>query len=354
MQFPRLKIDLNKIKHNTTEIVKLCNNYGISVAGVTKSFGGIPEIAQAMVAGGIEMIADSRIENLRDLAHLDMPKMLLRIPMQSEIDDVIKYADISLNSNIDTIRKLSVEAELQNKTHNVILMIDIGDLREGLWFESLSLIDEIVEQIIKLNKINLIGMGTNITCYGGIVANEGNMSLLVKIVDHIGEKYNLKFEIISGGNSSSLFFLDKLPKKINNLRLGESIILGRETRYGGRIKDTYDDAFLLEAEIVEIYEKPSMPFGEIGMDAFGDVPTFIDVGIIKRGILAIGRQDVMPENLTPIDQNIHVIGASSDHLIVDINIKDVYSVGSIVGFRLDYGGVLRTTTSKYVKKMYVQ
>ncbi len=352
MRFPRLKINLEKIRQNTEYLVNRCKHYGISVAGVTKSFGAAREVTQAMIDGGIEIIADSRIKNLYNHVDFNLPKMLLRIPMQSEIEDVIKYTDISLNSNIDTIRKLAAEAEKQSRPHKIVLMIDIGDLREGLWFESLPLIDEIVAQIVELDSIKLIGIGTNITCYGGVIATEYNMNLFIQLAERIENKYNLKFELISGGNSSSLFMLDRLPSRINNLRLGESIILGRETRFGKYIKNTHNDAFVLEAEIVEIYVKPSVPFGEICKNAFGEIPKFTDFGMIQHGVVALGRQDVLPENLIPIDKNIHIIGASSDHLIIDIDVNDVYYVGSIVAFRLTYGGVLGTITSKYVSKEF--
>ena len=161
--------------------------------------------------------------------------------------------------------------------------------------------------------------------------------------------------IVSGGNSSSLYLLEEntMPDGINQLRLGESILLGSETAYFHRIKGTYNDCFRLIAEIIEIKDKPSIPTGKLGLDAFGNKPEFVDKGIRKRAICAIGKQDVLPQDLVPEDQEIYIIGASSDHLILDItDCKYVYRIGSLVSFYLTYGGILSSMTSEYVSKSF--
>lgn len=354
MSYPRIEVDLNKLKHNVKHIVNKCNNKGIKVAGVTKVFCGDPKIAKAYIDGGISFLADSRIENLKRLKDFDLPKILLRLPMQSEAEDVVKYADISLNSEIDTIKILSRKAIEAGKVHKIILMVDLGDLREGYFKEEE--IYEAVEKILKLKGVKLEGIGTNLTCYGGIIPREENINKLIKIAEKIKDNYNIDLETISGGNSSSLhlIFNDNMPEGINQLRLGESLVLGRETAFGNRIEDTFDDAFTIVVEVIELKEKPSIPIGEIGMDAFGNKPTFIDRGIRKRMICAIGKQDINLENITPVDNDIIILGGSSDHLILDVtNSKIDYSVGDKIRFKLDYGGILSSSTSEYVKRVYI-
>jgi len=351
MNYPALKVNLDKLESNTRLLVEKCAAMGISVSAVTKVFCGIPEIAVAMVKGGANYLADSRIENLKKMQCLDIPKMLLRIPMLSQVEEVVEYADISLNSEYEVMKALSNEAIKRGKVHQIILMVDLGDLREGVWVDEAM---DYADKIMELEGIKLIGIGTNLTCYGAVIPNEGNLSKLVEIADSIEKKHNIKLSIISGGNSSSVYLVGKgaIPKGINNLRLGESIVLGNETAYGGRIAGTYNDCFTLCAEIIELKEKPSIPIGEIGVDAFGNKPTFVDRGVRKRAILAIGKQDVNVEGLTPIDENIIILGASSDHMIVDINdCKKEYGIGNIIEFTLDYGALLSASTSDYVKKI---
>lgn len=230
-------------------------------------------------------------------------------------------------------------------------MIDLGDLREGVWYEDAV---EFAGSIIELPGVKLVGVGTNLTCYGAVIPNSENLGLLTSLAKEIENKYNLKLDIISGGNSSSLHLIEKneVPKGINQLRLGESIVLGNETAYGERIEGTYGDVFTYMAEIIELKEKPSVPIGEIGVDAFGEKPVFTDRGIRKRAVLASGRQDLKVDGIQPRDRDAIVIGASSDHLIIDVtDCGKEYQVGDIMEFDLEYGALLAAFTSEYVDKI---
>jgi predicted amino acid racemase len=353
MKYPALIIDRNKLFTNAKNIIDTCHNQNISVSAVTKVFCGSPDIADIILQAKPDYIADSRIENLIKLKHFNLPKVLLRIPMISQVDDVAQNVDICLISELETIFKLNDAAYKINKVQKIILMIDLGDLREGIWFKNFK---EYIEPIFKLKQINVIGIGVNLTCYGGVIPKENNLSQLLEYANFMKNKYDAKLDIISGGNSSSLYLVyeNRLPKGINNLRLGESIVLGRETAFGNQVLNTYDDAFKLVAEIVELKEKPSVPIGEIGMDAFGNKPTFIDKGIIKRAILAIGKQDITLDGIIPYDDKIEILGGSSDHLILNVSNSDKnFKVGDIVEFKLTYGGLLAASTSNYVEKIIV-
>lgn len=353
MKNPRIEINLKKIEHNTREIVNKCLSLGISVAGVTKVFCGDIDVARAMVDGGVKYLADSRIENLEGLAKINIPKMLLRIPMISEVKDVVTFCDYSLNSEMDTIKKIALEAVTQGKPHKIIIMIDLGDLREGIWYEDY---DEFLNRALELNGIEISGIGTNLTCYGGVIPTYDNLNLLSNIAQSIRKKYGIKLPMVSGGNSSSLHLIDKheMPQGINNLRIGEAIALGRETAFGEKIDNMYDAAAVFYGEIVEIKKKPSLPLGKIGVDAFGNIPSILDMGLRHRAIIAAGRQDVNFEKMIPIDKDIKMIGASSDHLIVDItDCKTPYSLGEEISFKMSYGCLLQSMTSPYVKKIKV-
>lgn len=233
-------------------------------------------------------------------------------------------------------------------------MVDLGDLREGVWVDN---IDEFIYEAVKIKGIEIRGFGVNLTCYGGVIPDEDNLGKLLKISDEMKKKYNLKIEIISGGNSSSVYLMNegRFPSGINNLRLGEILLLGRETAFGKIINGMHRDVFILKGQIIELKNKPSVPVGNIGMDAFGNVPFYEDRGIIKRAIIAMGRQDIDPDGLFPIDDKIEVIGASSDHTILDVTDSNVYyKVGDIVEFLMDYSCLLRATTSNYVEKIIVE
>jgi predicted amino acid racemase len=353
MPYPKLLVDIKKIKQNGSILVKESARKGIEVAGVTKVVCGNPTIAQALVDSGIKIIADSRVENLKKLTDINCKKMLLRIPMPSQAEDVVRYADTVLVSEIFTIKKLSEQAYIQKKVIHLILMIDLGDLREGLFYESEIL--KTVSEIVNLKNINLLGIGTNLSCYGAVIPSRQILEKLILMKKKIKDLFNINLEVISGGNSGSisLFEDDQLPKGINQLRLGASIILGIGIDHLP-IEGLLTDTFILEAEIIELRKKPSLPLGEQGLDAFGNKPVFVDMGIRSRAICAIGRQDVNPEDISPLDHNINILGGSSDHLILDVtDAEENLKVGDKIRFRVNYGGCLSLMTSPYVLKEFL-
>lgn len=350
--YPCVDIDLGKLTHNAKIILDMCNKVNIEVAAVTKVFCAQSPITEAILKAGVTGVADSRISNLKKSKELNCKKLMIRIPMISEAYEIVRYSDTSLNSELATIRALSVAAKDLNKIHNIILMVDIGDLREGVLIHDAV---STVREILKLDKINLIGLGTNVTCYGGVIPDSENLGKLIALKEDLEKTFNISLPLISGGNSSSLYMVinNTMPKEITQLRIGESILLGRETAYGEAVENCHEDAFILKGEIVEIKNKPTIPTGKIGVDAFGNIPHFEDLGIRKRAIIAVGRQDIRLEGLVPVDSDISVFGASSDHLIIDItDCKKELSVGDIVDFNVDYGCLMAAMTSPYVEKYY--
>lgn len=351
MAYPKLIINTKDIEHNVKTIGKILRDNKIKyMAGVTKVFCGDPRVAKAYVDGGVDYLADSRVQNLEKMKDLDCKKILLRLPMESEVEEVVKFADISLNSELYTIKLLNEAAGKLGKKHSIIIMVDLGDLREGYYKEEDFY--NAFEEILGLENINIIGIGVNLTCYGAVIPTTDILSRLNEYKENVKNKFDYDLEIISGGNSSSVYLLGKeeIPG-VNNLRLGECLILGRETAYGDPIPNTKAEAFKLQAQIIELKEKPSIPTGEIGMDAFGNKPTFVDRGVRKRALIAIGKQDVNNDSIYPCDEDIIILGGSSDHTILDVtDSKKDYKVGDIVEFTLDYGGVLMSCTSEYVEK----
>lgn len=353
---PKLVIDLNKIFSNSQTIVKMCRNAGIDVIGVTKAVSGDNLIAQAMMAGGVKGIADSRIENIVRMREAGIVAcfMLLRSPMLSEVEQVVNYCDISLNTEIEVLEELSALSLKKGVTHNVLLMIDVGELREGILPAD---IFHVGNNVKKLQGIRVAGIGTNLTCFSGVIPTKENMCLLMDTGKELEKILGHKMECISGGNSSGLCLLKSgiIPQGINQFRVGDSILLGHYVPEQVPIPETYQDAFKLETELIELKEKPSLPMGMIGENAFGEYPDERELRLHYRGIVAIGRQDVPPDGIIPLDREVKVIGATSDHTIIDIgDEKGPYQVGSKLVFGLTYPGLLAASTSPYVNKEYIK
>ena len=352
MPGPKITIDLQKIERNARAVVAACRKSGIEVFGVTKGTCGMPQVARAMLRGGVIGIGESRFENIRRLrdSGIDAPILLLRSPPLSRVEEVITSVDISLNSELAIIAELSRVAERMSRVHDIILMVDLGDLREGIWPDDLL---PTVEQVMALRHVRIVGIGTNLTCFGAILPTEVNMGALIAHARSIEQRFGLQLRYVSGGNSSSLPLLisGKMPAGITNLRIGEAILQGgRDTFHDEPWRELDRDAFLLTGELLEVKTKPSMPIGRMGVDAFGKRPVFEDKGDRLRGILNIGREDVVVEGLLPANPGIAVLGASSDHLVVDLMDAAPLKVGDRLGFHMSYGALLAAMTSEYVEK----
>jgi len=351
MAYPVLNIDLDRIEHNARTLVEFCAAHGVGVCGVTKAVCGHPQVAAAMLRGGVIGIADSRLENIQRMRStgLDVPYMLLRLPSLSRVDEVTACADVSLNSEVETLEALSASALRQGRVHKVVLMVDLGDLREGTWPDRLV---DLAKSLMPLAGIRLKGIGTNLACFSGIVPTRSNMRYLAELAAEIERTCAISLDWVSGLNSSGLTLMagGGLPGRINHARIGEAILLGRETIHRKAWPGTYQDAFVLQAEVVELQRKPSVFQGEHGEDAFGGHPHFENHGDILHALVNIGRQDVAVEGITPLEP-VTVVGASSDYLGLDVSaLAGTIRLGDVLSFNLNYAALLAAMTSFYVEK----
>ena len=133
----------NHVQH---QVVEKCHQQGIDVIGVTKGFSAMHQIVSAMVEGGIDGLADSRMENVIELRNRGFiqPMTMLRLPMLSNVTNEVWYANTSINSEITVIKALAQAAKKLKKLHQVSLMVDVGDFREGILQENVL---EIAQQI---------------------------------------------------------------------------------------------------------------------------------------------------------------------------------------------------------------
>ena len=347
---PRIEVSLSQIRDNSRILSELYGQKGISLMGVSKAVLGEPSIAEAMIQGGVRFIADSRIENIKKMKNAGILTqfVLLRTPL-SQAESIVKNADISLNTEIETLKKLSYYAKAQKKIHQVIVMVELGDLREGVLPCDLP---QFIRETLSLSHIKVVGIGSNLACYGGIKPDSENMNELSELVNVIEKEFQINLEIISGGNSANYKWFKSTQDvgKINNLRMGESILLGRETMNRKAIPGLHTNAFQLIAEVIESKKKPSLPFGEICQDAFGNVPGFLNRGVRQRAIIALGRQDIQVSGLK-LNKNLRILGSSSDHIILDSENHNL-QVGDEVKFDLDYAGILSAMTSPFIRKQY--
>ena len=350
-QYPQLEFDLALLRSNADAVISRCRGMGIRVCGVVKGVDGLPEVARVLRAAGAEELGTSRLEQVAKCraAGVPGPWLLIRIPGLTELPDVVALCETSLQSEWPTLLALEEECLRQNKTHRVIVMTDLGDLREGFW-DKKELVD-VCERVERdLPHVHLAGIGVNLTCYGSTKPTPEKMNELVGLARQVEQRIGRKLEIVSGGATSSftLVHWGTMPAGVNHLRIGEAILLGKDLQVDWGIRDMdylRMDALTLRAEVVEVKDKPTYPIGEFAIDAFGRKPIYEDRGIRRRAILALGRADVGElESLIPREPGLTVIGGSSDHCIVDVeDCPRRLQVGDIVEFSLCYSHMLYAT-----------
>ncbi len=318
-------------------LTSTCNANGIEVVGVVKACLGNPDVAGAMVTGGVSAIADSRLQNLERLLDVDSPHMMLRQPMTWEIPRSVEITDMCLVSELETIKRLAATATALRKEYKVIVMVEAGDLREGVLPGNLF---GFMREALRFPWIRLEGIGSNVACLQGISPTSAMLELLVESADDLRKRLDIELPIISGGNSSiwKLIEAGTVPPGVNQVRLGEAILLGQETVDLDPVPHTYQNAIVLEAEILEIKEKPV------------EQPD----GLHNRAILAIGLQDICRGALRPLDIKAKILRRSSDHLVVDITESEhAYKIGDAMTFIPSYEAVLAAMTSPFVAKSYI-
>jgi predicted amino acid racemase len=353
MSAPRLEIRLDHIRHNAQQLVDRLERLGVGVTAVTKATLGSPEVARSVLAAGVAGLGESRIENIERLRRADIsaPITLIRSPMLSQVDRVVAAADTSLNTEPVIIEALSRAGVDQGRIHGVVLMVELGDLREGILPGDL---ESVARHVIELPGLRLQGVGTNLACQNGIAPDDDKMAQLSALAGALEAALGVELDVVSGGNSANLGWALTGGRigRINDLRLGESVLLGRDPLDRTVIDGLRTDAFTLVAEVIESKVKPTRPWGEVHQGAFGPVADMNADGPDEgyRAILALGRQDVDPAGLRPPD-GVEILGTSSDHLVVATAAP--VPVGHEMSFRIDgYGSLLAAMTSPFVSRSF--
>lgn len=357
--YPMLEVDLQKIRNNFTALTALCKKRGITPFGIVKCVNALGPIVKLFEESECEALGSSRLSQLVAMREqgVTKPLMLIRGPMLSEIADIARYADYCLHSCMETIVAMEREAEKLGKTCGVVLAVELGDLRDGFWDR-----EEMVKAAVYAENsphLTLEGVMVNLGCYGTIHATPQKMDELVEAAELIEQHIGRKLAIVSGGASSSVQMLidDTMPKGINNLRIGEMFLLGWTNPgepFGCEPDFLEVNAFKLKAEVIELAKKPSVPIGEKTVNAFGQAVEFPERGNRTRAVLAAGRLDFGDwEGLTPCLKGAEILGASSDHLIVDVeDCEEMPRVGDIMEFNMIWSPVLRLTAGADVNIVY--
>ncbi len=353
-----IELDREKLKHNFDFLDHLFTENNKDWGVVSKLLCGNRSYLKELLELGAREVHDSRISNLKAIKALDpeVQTVYIKPPAKKSIRSLVRYADVSFNTEFETIRLISEEAVKQEKTHMIIIMIEMGDLREGVLGEQLI---DFYARVFKLPGIKVIGLGTNLNCLSGVMPSHDKLIQLSLYKQLIEAKFHRNIQWVTGGSSVTIPLLLKklVPAGNNHFRIGETLFFGNDLITGKMIKGMKKDVFMLHAQIIELTEKPKVPIGEMGVNVAGES---IEINEDDRGktsyraILDLGLLDISVDNISPVNRRLEFAGASSDMIVMDLgsNTKK-YRVGDFISFRLNYMGALSVLNSNYIDKVIV-
>lgn len=351
-----ITLETSKLKANFDYLNTLFQKYDIQWSVVSKLLSGHKDYLTELLKLDIKQISDSRVSNLKMVKSINpqVETIYIKPPAKRSIARIVRYADISMNTEIKTIQWLSQEAQKQNKVHKIIIMIELGELREGVMGEDFM---KFYENVFKLKNISVVGIGSNLSCLYGVLPNHDKLIQLSLYEQLVEARFDRQIPYVSGGSSVTIPLLlqNLLPKGVNHFRVGETLFLGTDVYNDVPLEHMHSDVFRLYSEIIELIEKPMMPSGETATNVDGLSFEIIEDLVGKttyRAIIDIGLLDVDQKHIRPVDSKISVVGASSDMLVIDLGLNEKnYRVGDTLEFYLDYMGVLRIINSKYIEKV---
>lgn len=353
-----ISLKKSSLEHNYKFITEQFEERNISFGVVSKLLCGTKKYLQELINLGVHEVHDSRISNLKAVKQIDsnIQTVYIKPPAKKGIPSLVKYADVSFNTELSTIELISEEAQRQNRLHKIIIMIEMGDLREGVMGEQLL---SFYGQIFQLPNIEVVGIGTNLNCLHGVMPSQDKLIQLSLYKQLIEATFNRKIPWVSGGTSVvfPLLLTKQLPAGINHFRVGEMLYFGNNLFTDQPIHGMKSDVFTLHAQIIELIEKPKVPIGELATNPSGEEFEIDEEDFGKksyRALLDFGLLDIKTDFLIPKSKDITITGASSDMIVVDLGkSKKNLKVGDWIKFELKYMGALTLLSSNYIEKVVV-
>src|SRR5690606_3018418 len=361
-----LIIRIKTIQHNIKYLSCYFSEHIRELSLITKVLSGDKNFLKHVLTPDtiqhINSVGDSRLTSLKNLKEVnpEMRTIYIKPPAKVYAGEVVKYADISLNSSFETIQALNEAAKKLNKIHEIIIMIELGELREGV---NRSDVMDFYEKVFELSHIEVIGLGSNLGCMYGIVPSYDKLLQLVLYKELISAKFNKNLRLISGGSSITLPLIENrsVPKEINHFRIGEAAFFGVSPLNNQKFKELAVDTFEFKANIIELENKKIVPDGIVSEGNVGHTADFEESDLHSsstKAILDFGILDVDRADIEPVNEDIAFVGITSDMLVVDLgkneneNGETRYKVGDTISFKPNYMAVARLLNSKFIDKKF--
>jgi predicted amino acid racemase len=345
--YPELAIDVGVVAANTRTIAQALLAGGIELVGVTKVIDGEPLVGTALLEAGCVGLADSRLPALIRLAASALaPLTLIRPPQFGETEAVAQVVDRVLLSDPETARRLG--EHVPASPIELLLTVDLGDRREGVLPEDAP---AVARRLTDLPGTQLAGIAVNFACLSGQIPSHELFRQAESVLDQIAGLCEAEPVLSLGGTCCVPYAPGYRPRYRTEMRSGAGPVFGIDLVSGEVLPGLERTSPVLTAVVLESYRKPPAPPGPRGGDAFGHEPdTDLPDADAVYTMIALGRRDSAPSCLAPLDEGVRVGGMTSD---VTILITDrPYSPGDTLRFALDYEGLVRAMTSPFVARRF--
>lgn len=351
-----LQIRLDQIRDNILKLDAFLHARGLTWTLVLKVLGGDEASWKPLLDGlptqALRGLADSRLEHLETFK-AERPGWTtwqIRPPSLHNADRIVRSVDISLNSSLRTLRALNEAAGRAGRRHDVVLMLELGENREGFPPEILR---EAWPEILALRHLRPLGLGANLGCLYGVEPTAEKLAPLAELRDELEAAGDLRLPLLSGGSSINLPLIasGRAPAAINHYRLGEAVFFGTSPYDNQPFLDLHTENFLYSATVLEVHDKDPAPVGRLVPSAVGTTLERPDV--TPEGVQALvdfGLVDTDPAHLTPLDARLRLVGSTSDMTLL-YDPEGRLRVGDRVLFRPSYMGVAQLMPQSTVQRI---
>jgi len=350
----QIVVDLEKIRANCVAIKKICDAARMQTVWVTKGCHSHSSIVRVLAETGEGLLGTSRVQEfgrIRDCFSGQI--MMTRFPSSREVVDTVGGADVMFVSDVYHVEVLSNAATATGQTKQVLLMIDVGNGREGVRPGDAA---TVVKRCLSAPGLELIGLGTSVGCLGGYRVGIDDLHTLIDVAKEVCALTGWQARCLSAGSGTMLLDLvrsGQMPPMITQLRIGAALLVGERPPTKEAFPFLHQDAFVFRGEILELGVKPPILPDRLDTDAFGKTLIAGKTEPRRQALMDFGVVDVDVDDLTPLIPTCRIVGASTDYTVCDVTAcREDLRVGSVLEFRMAYSAIVRAMGSAYIEKVF--
>lgn len=346
-----LTVNLSALRSNLVRVVQFCEARNLDLLLVTKVVQSRGSILSAL-GEGTRRVADVHASNFEALDPQRHPVRAILRPTFGDATTVARLATRVFVSDPRLARVLGEAREALVPGHplEVILMVETGDLRDGIPWDDLP---GVVRSLAAVPGLDLRGLGTNLGCLAGAVPDQASLTRMADHLNSVRRQTGHPLPEFSLGGTVFWDVLEKgpIPPEFTELRIGEAVFFGWNTSLGGPVRGLSPSVFRIDLEVLEAWDKQvsAVPEGPVGYNAFGSMTTQSLTGRRKRAVLDGGGNLVPLAALTPLDPGCILVGETHEYTVVDCQDSTrAVEPGGFLRFRPGYEAVARSFLSPFL------